>query len=423
MKKCGVSVFISILLAIVAVVSAHAGALWLYEEATPDMGVAGAGRQAAAMDASTSSGNPAGMTRLDRSQMQGGLLGLYPKTKFKVQETTESGGGVGNAGNFAAAPTLYYVHSLKPDLKLGLGLGSYMGAGLDYGNNWSGRYYAEKVSLTTAAINPTVGYRVSPWLSLGGGVNIVYGDMSARTAIDTPLDEGDGRLKFDATDVGYGFNLGALFEVSPRTRFGITYASQVDLNFKDDLRFKNLPDTGIRGTLLKASGVLDDSLKVNWNIPQQVAVGAYQELTEALALVATLNWQDWSNFGLAEISVPDNNTTSVKIDWKDTYHVGLGAYYRVAEPWLLMVGWAYDSSPISKSKDRSPVLPVDRQFRYAAGVQYDWSKDFTVGAAYTLIDAGDSKINKEGTPLTGQLKGKYDPNFIHAFNLNVVYRF
>ena len=159
-----------------------------------------------------------------------------------------SGGGVGNAGNFAPSATLYYVHSLKPDLKLGLGFGSYMGAGLDYGNNWSGRYYAEKVSLTTAAINPTVGYRVNPWLSMGGGVNIVYGKMSDRTAINTPLEEGDGRLKFDATDVGYGFNAGVLFEVSPQTRFGITYASQVDLNFKDDLRFNNLPDTGIRGS-------------------------------------------------------------------------------------------------------------------------------------------------------------------------------
>jgi long-chain fatty acid transport protein len=121
--------------------------------------------------------------------------------------------------------------------------------------------------------------------------------------------------------------------------------------------------------------------------------------------------------------VPDNNTTSVKINWKDTYHVGLGAYYRVAEPWLLMIGWAYDTSPISSSKDRSPVLPVDRQFRYAAGVQYDWSKNLSVGVAYTLIDAGDCKINKEGTPLTGQLVGKYDPNLIHAFNLNFVYRF
>jgi long-chain fatty acid transport protein len=425
MKKYGCSVVILILLAFLAAASAHAGGLWLYEEATPDMGVAGAGRQAAAMDASTAGGNPAGMTRLDRSQMEGGLLGFYPKAKFKVQETNESGGGVGNAGNFAPSGSFYYVHSLKPDLKLGLGLGSYMGAGLDYGNNWAGRYYAEKVSLTTAAINPSVGYRVNPWLSMGGGVSIVYGQMSDRTAINTvrPSEPGDGRLKFDATDVGYGFNGGVLFEVSPQTRFGVTYASEVDLNFKDDLRFKNLDLTGGIGAALKASGILDSNFKVNWNIPQQVAVGAYQELTKELALVATLNWQDWSRFGLVELSVPNDNTVGAKLNWQDTYHVGLGAYYRVAEPWLLMAGWAYDTSPISSSKDRSPVLPVDRQFRYAAGVQYDWSKDFSVGAAYTLIDAGECKINKEGTPLTGQLVGKYDPNFIHAFNLNFVYRY
>ena len=423
MQKYGFSVLISILFVILATASAHAGALWLYEQATQDMGVASAGRQAAAMDATTASGNPAGMTRLDRSQMAGGILGFFPDTKFKVQETDVSGGGVGNAGKVAPAATLYYVHSLNPNLKLGLGMGSYMGAGLDYGDNWAGRYYAEKVSLTTAAVNPTVGYRVSPWLSLGGGVNIVYGAMSDRTAINTPLEEGDGRLKFDATDVGYGFNVGVLFEVSPQTRLGVTYVSQVDLNFKDDLKFDNLPETGDRGALLKASGILDSNLKVNWNIPQQVAVGAYQELTKELALVATVNWQDWSNFGLAEISVPDNNTSSVKLNWDDTYHVGLGAYYRVAEPWQLMLGWAYDTSPISSTKDRSPAMPVDRQIRYATGVQYEWNKDIALGFAYTLIDAGDCKINKKGDAVTGDLEGKYDPNLIHAFNLNFVYRF
>ena len=151
MKKYARSMFISALVVILAAASAQAGGLWLYEEATPDMGVAGAGRQAAAMDASTASGNPAGMTRLDRSQMAGGFLGFYPDTKFEVQETNVSGGGVGNAGNFAPSATFYYVHSLKPDLKLGLGLGSYMGAGLDYGNNWAGRYYAAVVRLTFSA--------------------------------------------------------------------------------------------------------------------------------------------------------------------------------------------------------------------------------------------------------------------------------
>ena len=422
MKKSSMSLFL-LLLVLLAASSAQAGGLWLYEEATPDMGVAGAGRQAAAMDASTASGNPAGMTRLDRSQMEGGFLGIYPETKFKVQETDVSGGGVGNAGYFTPAGTLYYVHSLSPDLKLGLGIGSYEGAGLDYGDNWAGRYYAETVKLTTAVINPSVGYRITPWLSVGGGVSIVYGDMSVRTAINRLGNEPDGRLKFDDSDVGYGFNAGVLFEVSPQTRVGVTYVSEVQLDFKDDLRFKNLPDTGFRGALLKASGILDSDLKINWNLPQQVAVGAYQELTKELALVATVNWQDWSKLGFAELSLPNNNTAKANVHWKDTYHVGLGAYYRVAEPWLLLAGWAYDTSPISSSKDRSPALPVDRQFRYAAGVQYDWSKDVALGAAYTLIDAGDCKINKAGTPLTGELVGKYDPNLIHTFNVNFIYRF
>ena len=416
------SLFLSALCILFAAASVQAGALWLYEEATPDMGVAGAGRQAAAQDASTASGNPAGMTRLDRSQVEGGFLGFYPVTKFKVQETNVSGGGVGNAGYFTPAGTLYYVHSLSPDLKLGLGLGSYMGAGLDYGDNWSGRYYAEKVDLTTVFINPTVGYRVNPWLSIGGGVNIVYGEMGAKTAINK-LGPDDGRIKYDASDMGYGFNAGVLLEVSPQTRFGITYISEVQFNFKDEPKFQNIQGTVIEA-LLQASGVLNSDLKVNWNLPQQVALGGYHELTQDLVLVATVNWQDWSNLGGAEISVPaDGSTASTKLQWRDTYHVGLGAYYRVAEPWLLMLGWAYDTSPISSTKDRSPAMPVDRQFRYAAGVQYEWNKDVALGLAYTLIDAGECKINKQGGVVTGDLEGKYDPNIIHAFNLNFVYRF
>jgi long-chain fatty acid transport protein len=416
------SLFLSALCILLAAASVQAGALALYEEATPDMGVAGAGRQAAAQDASTASGNPAGMTRLDRSQVEGGFLGFYPVTKFKVQETNVSGGGVGNAGYFTPAGTLYYVHSLSPDLKLGLGLGSYMGAGLDYGDNWSGRYYAEKVDLTTVFINPTVGYRVNPWLSIGGGVNIVYGEMGAKTAINK-LGPDDGRIKYDASDMGYGFNAGVLLEVSPQTRFGITYISEVQFNFKDEPKFQNIQGTVIEA-LLQASGVLNSDLNVNWNLPQQVALGGYHELTQDLVLVATVNWQDWSNLGGAEISVPaDGSTASTKLQWRDTYHVGLGAYYRVAEPWLLMLGWAYDTSPISSTKDRSPAMPVDRQFRYAAGVQYEWNKDVALGLAYTLIDAGDCKINKQGGVVTGDLEGKYDPNIIHAFNLNFVYRF
>jgi long-chain fatty acid transport protein len=422
MRKYFCSAFILIVLLGAGIMPARAGGLWLYEEATPDMGVGGAGRQAAGFDASTASGNPAAMTRLDRSQMEGGFLGLYVDAQFDVDEATFGGNDGGNAGYFSPAGTMYYVHSVNPDLKLGLGVGSYFGLGLSYSNEWAGKYYVQRASFTTAAVNPSIGYRITPWLSVGGGASLVYGTLSERVAVNTLAEPGDGRLKYDANDVGYGFNLGTMFELSPQTRLGVTYISQVNLDFKDDLRFKKLGGT-VLGAALDASGLLNGRLKINVNLPAQLAIGAYHAFTDKLALVGTVNWQNWSRFGQPEISVSDSNTVKENLGYKDTYHAGLGVYYRVAEPWLLMAGFGYDTSPTSSSSERGPVLPLGATYRYATGVQYDWNKDFSIGAAYTLINSGKAKINRSGGPLKGDLKGHYDPNLIHAFNLNFVYRF
>jgi long-chain fatty acid transport protein len=422
MRICFRFCFVAVLANVLFAASAWAGGLWLYEQATPDMGVAAAGRQAAAMDASTASGNPAGMTRLERSQLETGIMGIYPVLKFDTQEASEGGGDGGNAGYFTPGATFYYVHSLSPDLKLGLGSGSYLGLGLDYGDKWAGRYYVQSAEFLTAGVNPSIGYRVNRWLSIGGGFSIVYGELTNRTAINNLLpSQGDGRLKYDATDVGYGFNGGVLFELSPQTRFGVTYISKVKLDFKDELKFKNL-GPGLEA-LLDARGLLDADLKINWNMPQQVAIGAYHAITDKLAVLASANWQDWSEFGNVEISLSDGPNVSADLDYDDTWHIGLGVQYRVADPWLLMAGWGYDSSPISSDSDRSPSLPLDRQLRYAGGVQYDWNENVSVGAAYTLIDAGKNRIKKTGNPVRGDLEGKYDPSFIHVFNLNFIYRF
>ena len=415
-------VILVIALVLLTVGRVNAGGLWLYEEATPDMGVGGAGRQAAGFDASTASGNPAAMTRLDRTQMAGGFLGLYVDSKFDVKNSSTSGNSGGNAGYLSPAGNMYLVHSVSPDLKFGLGVGSYFGLGVSYSNEWAGKYYVQSGSFTTAAVNPTIAYKIADWLSVGGGVSAVQGKLSERVAVNTLTEPGDGRLKYDASDVGYGYNLGVLFTLSPQTRVGVTYVSQVNLDFSDEARFKNLDGTVI-GAALRASGLMDSNLKINVNLPAQLAVGAYQALTENLALVGTVNWQNWSRFGQPEISVGSGDQVTDNLGYQDTYHAGLGVYYRVAEPWLLMAGFGYDTSPTSSSSERGPLLPLGAAYRYAAGVQYDWSKDLSVGLAYTLIDAGTAKVNKTGGPLKGDLEGEYDPNFIHAFNLNFVYRF
>jgi long-chain fatty acid transport protein len=213
-----------------------------------------------------------------------------------------------------------------------------------------------------------------------------------------------------------------LFTLSPQTPVGVTYVSQVNFDFKDEMRFKNLDGT-VLGAALAANGLLDANLKIDVNLPAQLSLGACHQLTESLALVATVNWQNWSRFGQPKISVADSSTVTDNLGYKDTYHAGIGVYYRVAEPWLLMVGFGYDTSPTSSSGERSPVLPLGAAFRYAAGVQYDRSKELSIGPAYTLIDGGSATVGKSGGPLRGDLAGDYDPNYVHAFNVNFVYRF
>lgn len=63
-------------------------------------------------------------------------------------------------------------------------------------------------------------------------------------------------------------------------------------------------------------------------------------------------------------------------------------------------------------------------FLGAVSVQAEVEK-FSLGAAYTYVDAGKAAISQSAAdnPLRGGLAGDYSTNHLHAFNLNVIYRF
>lgn len=420
----GVCVCLAVLTCIFQKPDARAAGLWLYEGSIPDMGMANAGRAASALDASTAGGNPAGMTVLDRSQLVTGFLAILPIIKFDVDHASYSGGGGGDAGYFTPAATLAYVHSVNDRLRLGVMVGSYFGLGLNYGDHWSGRYYVQDGKFLTAGINPSIGYRVTDWLSVGGGITMEVAKLYNKIAVNTLLPgRSDGRLKYEDTDLGYGYNLGILLELSKKTRFGLAYRSEVDFKFKDK------PDLDREGWLLDALLDLRNqsgrTLGIDMTIPQAVMFSAYHQLNDRFMLCANFGWQDWSEFGMPEISINGSRTHSFTADLKyhDTYHVAFGGQYRLAPKWLMSAGMAYDTSPIEHARDRSPTLPLDRQIRYALGLQYDLNENITLGCAYEFLDAGKARVDRTGGAFRGDLKGKYDTNFINLFNMNMVWKF
>ena len=403
--------------------SSQAAGLWLYEQGTPDVGTASAGMTSRAQDAATAFANPAGMTRLQGSQYMLGVQPIYTNIKSDVDVATFGGGNGGNAGGFVPSGGLFYVHSLSPDLKLGFSAGSYLGLGVDYDDSWAGRYYIQKEDFTTVFANGSVGYRITDWLSVGAGVGIVHGELKYKAALNNLLDGGaDGRLNFDDTDANVGANAGLLIEPREGTRIGLTYISKVDFDFKD----KNL----VRGAgplldaALRLSGLADATTKLKWTLPQQAMVGVYHELTRDLALMGNLGWQNWSEFGQVGVSVDSTTslTTTADANFQDTWHIALGARYRVSPLWSLSAGFAYDSSAVSNS-DRSIALALDRQYRYAVGALYDWRKGITLGAAFEYMNAGSAPVDQQGGPLRGDFKSDFKNDNIYFLALSMNWKF
>jgi len=408
---------------------AFGAGLWLYEMGTPDVGTASAGMASRANDAATAFANPAGMTRLTESQFMAGVQPIYADIKFDTQSATFGGGNGGNAGGIVPTGSLSYVHDVSDDLKLGLTAGSYLGLGIKFDDTWAGRYYVQQEDFATSFLNGSLGYKVNDWLSVGGGLSLVYGQLGVQTNINNERDGlPDGRLKFKDTDTAPGWNAGLLIEPRPGTRVGLTYTSKVDLKYKDHASINGAGP--FVSDLLQKAAFQNASSTFDFTLPNQVMLSAYHELTPDLAIMADLGWQNWSQFGQIGLSIDTSDatgtslskSTSVDANFQDTWHTALGARYRLNPLWSVSTGFAYDSSPVTNS-DRSIVLPLDRQYRYALGVQYDWRKNITLGAAYEYMDAGSAPVNQTGGPLKGDLKGRMKDDVFHILALNVNWKF
>ena len=402
---------------------ALAGGLYLYEIGTPDVGLAAAGYAARAQDPSTVFTNPAGMTRLERSELQVGAQPLYADTRFNPSSSTTTTGPDGDGSAWLPAGSIFYAHSLSRDLKIGVGVLGYFGLGLEYEDDWVGRYYVQEVTLQALGFQPAVAYRVTDWLSIGAGVVALYGVLDQKVAINNiDPNRGDGRLKVHDEDWTFQANLGVMVEPWKGTRFGLTYLSEADLDFEDKPQFSDL-GPGLEA-LLGARGLLSSKLNLGMTMPQAVMFSAYHDLTHRLAVMGNLGWQDWSQFGKVDVQVKSEDTTSLTADrnYKDTWHAAFGAQYRVADPWLVSAGIAYDSSMMD-DEDRTPDLPSGEAWRFGLGARYAWSPQLAFNLAYELLWMGDLDMSLNRGPLAGRVEGSYDDAAIHFISFNVNWKF
>jgi long-chain fatty acid transport protein len=384
---------------------ASAGGLWLNEYGDLSGGRAAAGAAAGVDNAMTIAYNPASIARLQGNQLFASAGAIVGNMNFDVDYSTPRNGtgDGGNAGETAAYASSAYVHDFASDKwSAGIALVPLAGAGFEFDDDWVGRFQATKVDLTVMALSPTLAYQVTDKLSLGASVQAVYSNVNIHTA--TPrlrASQPEGFASINGDDVLPGFTLGAMYELSDRTRFGLTYQSEVKPKFDGDLKTNPLG--------------LDIATDTELPMAAYARFSVHQQMDENWSVEFTTGWDNWSTLGDVLIS-GDVREAGITTDWRDTYHVAWGAEYTLDRYWTLTGGVAYDSNPVS-DRNRNAQLPVDRQIRYAVGAQYVISNTLTVGGYVNYMDLGSAAIEAK------RFGGDFDYNNATQLIANMTWKF
>jgi long-chain fatty acid transport protein len=377
-----------------------AAAFYIDEVGTPvSLGTAGVANPTNTTSADAAWTNPAGMTGQNEDHILTGLMVAVPKVEFDSSVAEAGGSDGGNAGDVAVIPSFFYTHVVSDKSRVGFSVVAPLGGGIDYGDNFVGRYAIQNVSLEGLAFTPSFAYKVDDRLSLGVGVSAVYTTLEQDIAINGP-GPGDGKAKFeDLDDWGYQGVLGLTYQVTADTLLGVVYRSEMDVDLDGDLKIKGL-----------AAPVPNQSVDVSWKNPQTLEVGLKHALDKQKSLAFKLGWQDWSRFSKNSISVdPAGAQVTVDREWDDTWNIGAAYAQKLDTESVYTLGISYESSPV-KDKHRTFDFPVDEIWKLASSYAWAGQKnlDYSVGA--TLYMMGDAEIDQtsQGVRATGE----FDNNLI-----------
>ena len=139
--------------------------------------------------------------------------------------------------------------------------------------------------------------------------------------------------------------------------------------------------------------------------------------------MADFGWQNWSQFGYIQAGVEAGGTTTIELDYQDTFHGALGAQFRASDKWLLSGGVAYDSSAVTDG-NRTVTLPMGQAWRFGVGAEYQVSEAVQLGVGYTFLWQGDLSVDQgANAPLRGRVAGAYEDVWISILSLNLTWWF
>lgn len=418
-----------------AVAAARAGAFGIREQSATAQGESFAGVAAGSGGLSSIFWNPATITMTPgiQSEAHGSIIIPYANiepdfatrdeiarlgsTIIPVPPTGPLAGRLGSFGPFGSAPTksgnigqtslvpsTYSSYQISDRLWVGLSVNGPFGLVTKADPFWAGQVYGRSSRIFTLNATPTVGVKLTDWLSIGAGVQVQYIDVALSRAVPAPVGlsafQTSALLARGATlaqinqlnasiagltavsplapsarltgdDIGVGYTLGATLTPWAGTEIGVGFRSSVHHE--------------LEGKLAPALGVVEP-VRAPANLPEIVTVGLSQQIGAQWKLVAGYEWTNWSR--IKDIPIVNKLDgvveTTLNFRYRDGHFYSLGAEYQWSPRFAVRAGVAYEESPIT-NRTRSVNIPDNDRVWASIGASYKVTEKLSVDASYSHI--------------------------------------
>jgi len=419
--------------------SAWSAGFQLNEFSSSGLGRAYSGEGAIADDAGNASRNPALIMMFDRPTFSAGAIFVDPGVDITGRSPTGASLNSDNIAPTAWVPNLHFVAPINEQFGWGASVTSNYGLATEFNNNYAAGAYGGTTDLETLNLNLSGAYRLDNHWSFGVGFDAVYakakieryaGDLGrivagsgrlppalARQVAGIPGDTQIAYLKGD--EWGFGWNAGILYEIDKNNRYGLTYRSEVKIDFDGDYK-SSLPSAynqilGNFGLPMGTDGRTTGG-SLTLNLPEMWELSGYNRVAPQWAVHYSLTYTSWSQFQELKATNSGGDTLFYKDEsFRDAYRIALGTTYYMDDNWTFRTGIAFDDSPVPADK-RSISIPDQDRFWLSAGATYAFNKDASIDAGVSYMHG--QKVTFQEGPYEFSSEGKawlYGMNFNYAF--------
>jgi long-chain fatty acid transport protein len=200
-----------------------------------------------------------------------------------------------------------------------------------------------------------------------------------------------------ANDESWGWNVGALLNISPATKVGVSYRSKVKQK--------------LDGTLTVA-GVTSFAAKADLDLPDMAILSLTHKLNSQWELLGDVSWTGWSSVPKVDIVRKADGAVvqTLGTAFKDSWRVAVGTNYQLNDALKLKFGIAYDQTPVPDAAHRLVSLPDNDRTWFSVGGQWKPNKDSALDLGVSYLMVKNTDINAVSAASGTTVRGTYDSN-------------